>query len=391
MSEGDGNMSDYLSAATAIVPAFLDELRGWVNIDSGTFDKAGVDQVGALVRHRFEHAGFAVETQPQTDYGDHLVARRTGTGALRLLLIGHMDTVYPTGAVAERPFTITDGKAYGPGIFDMKSGILAGITALDLIGAAQQERFASITFICNSDEEIGSPSSTPLVRAEAARADAVLVLEPNRQPGSVTVARKGIAAYTLTVTGLSAHAGVAPETGRNAILELAHLTVALQALNGAIPTLSLNVGAVTGGGRRNVVPAQAEALFEMRAANQAAFDAGRAAIEQIIAGPRTVPDTIATLTPGPVHLPLEYTDGARKLVAVAERAAAALHLTIHPLSIGGASDGNTTGGMGIPTLDGLGVIGMHSHHPDEHISIRAIPLRIALLAGILHELPDANL
>ncbi len=384
-------MANYLDAAEAAVPALLDELQTWVDVDSGTFDKAGVDAVGALVHRRLAGAGLDVTVHPQAEYGDCLVARRAGAGRLRLLLVGHMDTVYPSGAVAERPFTITDGRAYGPGIFDMKSGILAGITALELVGPAILDRFASITFLCNSDEEVGSPASTPLVRALAAEADAVLVLEPSRHLGNVTVARKGIATYTLTVAGLSAHAGVAPDAGRNAILELSHLIVALQALHGSIPTVSVNVGAVTGGGRRNVVPAHAEALFEMRAANQAAFDAGRAAIAALVAAPRTVPDTVATLTPGPTHLPLELTEGARKLIAIAEAASAELGITITPISIGGASDGNTTGGMGIPTLDGLGLIGKHSHHPEEHILVRAIPPRLALLAGIIENVSLADL
>jgi glutamate carboxypeptidase len=384
-------MSNYLHAAEAAVPAFLDELRGWVNIDSGTFDKSGVDAVGVLVHRRLERAGFAVTVQPQPEYGDCLVARRTGTGQRRLLLIGHMDTVYPAGAVAERPFTVVDDRVYGPGIFDMKSGILAGITAVELVGPEVLDRFASVTLLCNSDEEVGSPASTPLVMAEAAQADVVLVLEPSRHLGNVTVARKGIATYTLTVSGLSAHAGVAPDAGRNAILELSHLVVALQALHGSIPTVSVNVGAVTGGGRRNVVPAHAEALFEMRAANGAAFDAGQAAIAALVAGPRTVPDTVATLVAGPTHLPLELTDGARNLVAVAEAASVGLGITITPISIGGASDGNTTGGMGIPTLDGLGLVGRHSHHPEEHISVRAIPPRLALLAGIIENVSQADL
>ena len=381
-------MTEYLQAAAALVPTFLAELQTWVDIDSGSFDKAGIDQVGALVRHRFAQAGFAVTVQPETEYGDQVIARRAGKGALRLLLIGHMDTVYPAGDVALRPFSIRDGRAYGPGIFDMKSGILAGITALDLVGPAVLDQFASVTFLCNSDEEIGSPASTPLVQGLAAQADAVLVLEPTRDPNYVTVARKGIAAYTLDVAGVSAHAGVAPESGRNAILELAHLIIALQGLNGTIPTLSLNVGAVTGGGRRNVVPAQAQAIFEMRAADQEHFDAGRAAIAAIIAAPRTIAGTTATLNPGPTHLPLTFTDGARRMVALAETAAVDLGLMLRPLSIGGASDGNTTGGMGVPTLDGLGLIGQFSHHPEEHIIIDYIPIRLALLAGLIHKLSE---
>lgn len=379
-------VAPFLTAAEATVPAFLAELANWVNIDSGTSDKAGVDRVGALVKARLERSGFAVTIHPQTDHGDHLLARRTGNGTQRLLLIGHLDTVYPTGNVAQRPFAIRDGKAYGPGVFDMKSGILAGITALDLVGPAVLDQYATVTWLCNSDEETGSPTSTPLVREEARNADAVLVLEPTRALETLTVARKGVAAYTLDVTGLSAHAGANPEAGNNAILELAHLIVQLHALHGTLPSLSLNVGGITGGGQRNVVPARAQAIFEMRAANQEVFRAGHAAIAEIIAAPRTVAGTVATLTQGATHEPLELTEGTRHLLRVAATAAEPLGITLRPLSVGGASDGNTTGGMGIPTLDGLGLVGQNAHNPEEHIIVDYIPLRLAFLAGIITDL-----
>jgi glutamate carboxypeptidase len=381
----------YRRDAETIIPQFLDELRAWVDIDSGTYDKAGVDRVGELVRSRLARSGFVVTAQSDEVYGDHLIGRRTGQGRLRLLLIGHMDTVYPAGAVQERPFTIRDGRAYGPGIFDMKSGILGAITALDLVGDEICDRFGTITFLCNSDEEIGSPSSTPLVRALAGEADAALVFEPVREPTSVVVGRKGIAAYTLDVAGLSAHAGVTPESGRNAILELAHRIIALQALHGSMPSVSVNVGAVTGGGRRNVVPAHAQALFEMRAADIGTFTQAQEAIAAVVAAPPTVPDTLVTLTAGPQHLPLEPNDGSRRMVALARQAGTPLGLHLHPLRIGGASDGNTTGGMGVPTLDGLGLVGQYSHHPDEHIILDAIPTRLALIASIIAALPDSDL
>lgn len=386
-------MANYLAAAQEQIPGFMTELESWVMIDSGSDDKPGIDLLGALVQARFDRSGFTVETYYQEQHGNHLLARRRGQVASgkRLLLIGHLDTVYPRGTVALHPFAVRDGSAYGPGIFDMKSGVLAGITALDLAGVTVQDRFASIAFICNSDEEIGSPTSTPLIRAEAATADAVLVLEPTRDPATVTVARKGIATYTLDVVGLSAHAGVAPESGRNAIHEMAQIILALQAINGAIPTVSVNIGAVTGGGRRNVVPDHAQALFEMRAATVEAFEAGKAAIQAIMTAPRLVPDTVATLTAGPEHLPLALSNGARRMVAVAEAVWAAHGLALAPVSIGGASDGNTTGGMGRPTLDGLGLVGQQSHHPNEHIILEHTPLRLALLAELIEALAGAKL
>ena len=372
-----------LHTAETAVPTFLDELARWVNCDSGTQDKAGVDRVGAMVQARFNQIGFTTEVIPQTDYGNHVVARRAGQGQARLMLIGHMDTVYQPGEAALRPFTLRDGRAYGPGIFDMKGGILLGMTALDLLGPVVLDRFGMITFLCNSDEEVGSPSSKPIVRDLAAQADAVLVLEPNRELRNITVGRKGVAPFTLTVTGLSAHAGVAPDSGRNAILEMAHLIIALQGLHKQRPSLSLNVGAVRGGANRNVVPDHCEVLFEMRAANLPTFEAGLADIQQVLAQPRHVPGTTVTLTQGPTHLPLEPSASSRHLREIALAAGEASGFTPQFISIGGASDGNTTGGMGIPTLDGLGVIGEHSHNPNECISVDQIAPRLRFLAGII--------
>jgi len=379
-----------LSQAKAIQSQFLQELAELVNIDSGTDDKPGVDLVGVKLQSRMEQAGFTVTVHQEEQYGNHLVGRITGSGSRHLLLVGHMDTVYPKGEAERHPFSIRDGKAYGPGIFDMKSGVLAAITALELAGTAILQRFASITMICNSDEEVGSPSSTPLIRSIASTMDAVLVFEPSRSQNYVVIGRKGIATYTLDVTGLSSHAGVTPDTGRNAILELSHLIIQLQAIHKSIATVSVNVGAVSGGGRRNVVPAQAQALFEMRAATVEAFAAGKVAIQAVIDQPRFVPDTTVKLTSGPEHGPLQPHANSQIMVDLASKVATDFGIVLHPRSIGGASDANTTGSMGIPTLDGLGLVGQHSHNPDEHIIIDEIPQRLAFIARLIRSIAMAE-
>ncbi len=377
-------------AAEEQLPNLLDELKTWVNIDSGTDNKAGVDALSVLAAKRLEQSGFVVERISMTQTGDHLIGSKRGNGLLRLLLIGHMDTVFPAGAAVERPFTIRDGKAYGPGIFDMKSGILAVLTALDCIGPAAQNAYASITMMCNSDEEIGSPTSKPYIEQLARASDAVLVLEPTRSLNTVTVGRKGIAAYTLDVFGLAAHAGVMPDAGKNAILELSSLIIQLQALHKSIPTVSLNVGGVTGGGRRNVVPDRASAIFEMRAANLAAFLQAKEAIRAVINGERLVPGVTVELTQEPAeHLPLEPMEASAALIAEARAIMQSMGLELEALSIGGASDGNTTGGLGVPTLDGLGLIGQNSHNPDEYIQVDLIPQRVAFLAKLLRNLPQS--
>ncbi len=377
-------------AAEQRLPDLLDELKAWVNIDSGTDNKAGVDALSVLVAKRLEQSGFAVERIAMAQTGDQLIGRKRGNGQLRLLLVGHMDTVFPVGAAVERPFTIRDGKAYGPGIFDMKSGILAILTALDCAGAAAQNEYASITIICNSDEEIGSPTSKPYIEQLARSSDAVLVLEPTRALHTLTAARKGIAAYTLDVFGLSAHAGVMPDAGKNAILELSSLIIRLQALHKSIPTVSLNVGGVTGGGRRNVVPDRATAIFEMRAANLAAFLQAKEAIRAVVNSERLVPGVTVTLTQDPAeHLPLEPLEASAALIAEARAIMLSMGLELETLSTGGASDGNTTGGLGVPTLDGLGLIGQNSHNPDEYIQIDLIPQRVAFLIKLLRNLPKS--
>src|SRR5712691_2963922 len=227
---------------------YLDDLKMIVNIDSGTYSKAVVDRVGAYFQERFQAFGFSTRFDRQERYGDHLVATHQGSApnGSRILLSGHMDTVLPDGDAQRRPFTVSqrDGMrvATGPGVLDMKSGVLIGMYGLHLLIDAQEAHYQCVTFLCNSDEEIGSPSSKPLVQELAQQADAVLVLEPGRTINTVVSSRRGSGQYRVEVRGVAAHAGVEPKRGRNAILELAYQVQAMQALNDTIPGTTLNVG-----------------------------------------------------------------------------------------------------------------------------------------------------
>jgi len=378
-----------LEQARQYQQALLSDLETIVNMDSGTYHKAGVDQVAQYMKGRLEASEFAVTVQPQQEYGANLVATRRGQGNARILLIGHMDTVFPEGEPQRRPFTIKDGHALGPGVLDMKSGLLLGIYALDLLRAVGEENYATITFLCNSDEEIGSPGSRPLVRELASQADVALVLEPGRELNEVVTARKGVGNYRLDVRGVSAHAGVEPQKGRSAILELAHQIIALQALNGTIPGVTVNVGVVGGGERPNVVPDHAHALIDIRAADRPGIAAVEEAFQRI-ARQVTVPDTESTITGQLAHLPFEATPGNMALFNLAKEEAARQNISLRGISTGGGSDGNTTATM-IPTLDALGVSGGLAHNPGEFIIVDSIPPRMALLAGLIERIGAAFL
>ena len=377
-------MSDHtlLAYLQPRLPSFLDDLAALSGMECGTYDKEGVDAVGRMMHARLAALGLEVEIHPAERLGDSLLARWRGQGRARLLLLGHLDTVYPRGWTAEHPFTIEGDVAHGPGTADMKAGVLAGLYALEALRAEGFDRFAEIAFILNSDEEIGSPTSRALIELVARGRDAVLVLEAGRENGDIVSARKGLASFTLRVRGRSAHAGVEPHKGRNAILELAHQIVAMQALNGSLPGATVNVGVAQGGTRPNVVPAEASAQIDVRAFDRASLDAIIAALHECAAHV-TVPDTETTLEGGMTHAPMVKTPESARLVAWCQQAARDAGFTVSDAATGGGSDGNTTAAVGAPTLDGLGPVGGLDHSPREYVDIPSIAPRTAMLAGLI--------
>jgi glutamate carboxypeptidase len=377
--------------ADQLMDDYLEDLKNIVNIDSGTYTKAGVDRVGAYLQERFRAFGFSTRFDRQEAYGDHLVATRTGTSAdgPRIVLIGHIDTVFPEGEAARRPFTFSqqDGMrvATGPGVLDMKSGVLIGMYALRLLIEGQEANYANITFICNSDEEIGSPSSRPLIQEVARNADAVLVLEPGRAQETVVSSRKGCGQYRVEVHGVPAHAGVEPDRGRNAILELSYQVQKMQALNGTIPGATLSVGIIRGGDRTNVVPDYAYFDMDVRTVDQASAKALEAAMRQVTYQNK-LRDTRITLSGSMLCQPFERNKRNAHLVELAKVAGSELGLKIQDTGSGGASDANTTSAMGVPTLDGLGAGGGLAHNPGEFIELDYLPTRVALVAGLLRRI-----
>jgi glutamate carboxypeptidase len=374
------------SAIGADLPAYLADLERLVNIDCGSYTPAGVDEVGRWVASFMAELGAEVERRPDPAgrLGSTIVATFHGRpGAPRVLLIGHMDTVFDPGTAAARPFRIDDEIAYGPGVTDMKSGLLAGLYALKAIVAERGRMpFERLVFVANPDEEIGSPSSTTHIVEQAADMDVALVLECARANGDIVSARKGIVDLRLAVHGRAAHAGVEPEKGRSAILEAARIVRAVHELNGRWPGVTVNVGVMSGGTRPNVVAESCSLEIDVRATEREALETAEAEIRRI-AEATEVPDTTVEFGEMARWWPMQKLERSGRLVDHAQAVATALGFELADTATGGASDANTTAGLGIPSLDGLGPIGGNDHAPAEYLEVDSIVPRTTLLAGLL--------
>jgi len=374
------------AAISADLPAYLANLERLVNTDCGSYTPAGVNEVGRWAGGFLAELGAEVEYRPDPDgnLGDTVVAsfRGQASGA-RVLLIGHLDTVFDPGTAALRPFRLDDGIAHGPGVTDMKSGLLSGLYALKaLIGERGGLPFERLVFIANPDEEIGSPTSTPYIRELAAGVEVALVLECARANGDIVSSRKGILDARLRVLGRAAHAGVEPEKGRSAILEAARIVTELHELNGRWPGVTVNVGVIDGGTRPNVVPEHCSLEVDLRATSRQALEIAEAEIRRI--GEATeVDDTSVEFETMARWWPMEKLARSGRLVEHAQAVARALGFEVRDAATGGASDANTTSGLGIASLDGLGPIGGNDHSPAEYLEVESIVPRTALLAGLL--------
>ncbi len=367
---------------------FLDVLREMVNVDCGSYTPEGVNRIADLCEEGFRNGGWEVERIPhhprdgEPQLGDLLTGRLSGAGGPRILMIGHMDTVFDPGTAAERPFRIEGDRAHGPGVSDMKGGLLLGFVAVEALQEAGFAGFGTITYVCNPDEEIGSPFSGPVIRELAKETDFAFILESARENGDIVSARKGVSDYRIEIAGRAAHAGVEPEKGRSAVLEAAYKTVALHELNGRWPGITVNVGAIEGGTRTNVVAERCTLAVDVRATQEETLAAAEAEVERI-AQTHTVPDVSVSVHAGKWHRPMEKKEGGARLAALAIEVAAELGFELRDAATGGASDANTTSAAGVPTLDGLGPVGGNDHAPGEWIDLSSVVPRIALLAGLL--------
>lgn len=377
---------DLRRAATAVEARYLADLAHLVGIDSGSHDVDGVDRVASWAAATLADDGFDVETTPTPEhdgrrYGPVVVGRRRGTGTARVVMFAHMDTVFSEGTASERPFRVTDGMAYGPGVCDDVAGIAAGIAAARVLGRLGYAGYGELVLVLTPDEEVGSPASREILADVVRGADVALCLECARENGDLVGARKGVADVLISVHGRAAHSGVEPERGINAAVEAARLLLDLQALQGGSDGLTVNVGRVVSGSRANIVPESAELHVEVRAAGLAELVGALDAIDERARHPFVDGARIA-VTRLDVCPPLERaaTDG---LAALARQVGGRLGLSFDVAATGGASDANFVSALGVPTLDGLGPVGGGDHGVDEWLDLRSVADRVALLAGLV--------
>lgn len=367
------------------LPRFLDDLAALVNVDCGTFTKRGVDFCGDWVNARGQAWEWDMEYFPVRDFGNCHLARVRGRGAGRFLLLTHLDTVYPEGIAAERPLRARGNQLIGPGVSDMKAGLLAAMFAVRALQVNDFDDFAELAIFFGCDEEMGSPTGKKFYMPFVQKADAVLVLEGARANGNIVSARKGTGEYILRVQGHAAHAGVEPEKGANAILELAHQIIALHDLNGIALGVTVNAGIIGGGTRTNVVPDEARVEFDVRAVDTEGARIAHDAVMEIVA--RTHVARAQVSIKGQFNFPpMAKTPAIAFMADLAKATARELGFEIQDQSTGGASDANNAAAANVPVLDGLGPIGGLDHSPDEYVTRDSIVPRTALLAGLIEKL-----
>ncbi|MGE5529162.1 MAG: M20 family metallopeptidase [Patescibacteria group bacterium] len=370
-------MKELAARAREIQPAALSLLERLVGIDTGTGQGSGIERAARMLEEEYARLGFVTEAVPAGEYGRHLVARRPGRGR-PLLILGHLDTVHPPGAA--RPPVREGDRLSGPGVYDCKGGLAVCLMACEL-WSAHGWPASPLTVVINADEEIGSPSSRPLIEAEAARSRAALVVEPAPAPGAVIASRRGIGRYVLRVFGRAAHTGADRESGANAILALAHKIIALERVNEDAPGCAVTVGTVSGGVRPNVVPAYAQAEIDLRVARPEQVAAAEAAIKAA-AALNPVRGARYSLEGGITRPPMPADGANEALFEAAREIGRGLGLDLAAVASGGGSDGNFCAALGIPTLDGLGPGGAGAHGEKEYILTSTLAPRAALLCGL---------
>jgi glutamate carboxypeptidase len=383
-------LSRRIAKHEAAMLAFVEEL---VNIESPTEDRDLCEHAGAMLEAKARSLGMECTLDRQTRFADNRVCRLARpslpANAPKVLLIGHFDTVYPRGTVAQRPYRVEGTKAFGPGVVDMKSGLTAGLFALQAI----QEELGALpfaaTFIFNSDEEIGSPCSRDIILAETRLHDLALLLEPGLDGPDVVIGRKGVGIFTLEVDGVEAHAGVEPEKGANALVEMAHKLLAVSALADHAKGTTINPGVIAGGTQPYVVPGACRLTIDIRitsAEEQSRIESGLARIANMTVVPGT-----KTKPTGHFHRPpMETNNAARRYVAQLQAVSRGVGYPLGASDTGGASDGNLTAAAGTPTIDGLGPHGGRAHSPDEFMDIPTLTKKCQILAGFLATLPGTT-
>jgi glutamate carboxypeptidase len=355
-------------------------LQTFVEYETPSREKAAVDRFTAYLAELFGQLGGEVMMFERPSAGN-IVRASFGNGSEQALVLCHVDTVWPYGELARRPFRIEDGKAFGPGVYDMKGGTVQAIFALQASMAAGGKVPRKVVFLCTTDEEIGSAAARDLIEVEAKKSAYVLVPEPASGPqGAVKLTRKGWGMFDVHVTGRSAHAGNDHAKGINAVEEMAHQILKLQAVTDYGTGTTISVGEIRGGLGYNVVPDKASLKVDLRASTQTELLSARA---KILGLAPFLQGTTVTVTGDLNRPPLEATPGNCALYQKAKKIAAELGYDLPGTHVGGVSDGNFTSALGVPTLDGVGAVGDGAHALHEHVALSAMAPRAALIAGLL--------
>lgn len=363
----------------------LTMLEALVNIDSGSYDKEGVNQVGQYLKRRFEKLDFIISEEKSEDTGDHLILRHKQAKEPKILILAHMDTVFPMGTVNERPFKIEGNRAYGPGVIDMKASHVMLYYAVKNLIENDDMSYKNIEVILNADEEIGTISSRHIIEKRAKDKKCVLVLEPAREDGSIVSSRRGVGEYKLKIKGVAAHSGIEPEKGSSAIEELGHKILELQALSNPKENINVNVGLIEGGTSVNTVAPIAEANIDVRIST---VEQGTEVDKKIreICAEAEVKGTELELTGGINRPPMIYTEETETLVHLIQEEAKKLGVTVEHTATGGGSDASFTAAMNIPTIDGLGPVGGKQHSKEEYLEIDSLMERKNLFMNVLSNL-----
>lgn len=382
-------MRALLAGARRKQPTMIDLIKRLVLAESPSDDKTAVDACVGIAAEHARNLGGRVKLHRQRQFGNVLEARfgpRQKKGLGPTLLLGHLDTVWPVGTLMSMPWKLNNGRIWGPGTLDMKAGVAMALTAIEMLGEARLLN-REIVLLLNSEEEVGSPVSRPITERLAAECSAVYVLE-SAQGLAYKTARKGTGNWRIDVKGVSAHAGVDFEKGASALLELARQIETVSGWTDLRSGLTVSVGAAAGGTKTNVIPAEAWAEVDVRIARKTSAPR----IERKFAGLKAADKRCSLILTGGINRPpMERTRGTVKLFRQAQALAAEINLSLDEASTGGASDGNFTSALGIPTLDGMGAVGEGAHAPHESIVIEHLAPRTALLAGMLLDLPKHSL
>lgn len=376
-------MSEFLDFFVARQAGMIAMLRQLVELESPSHSKEHLTILGDHIQALAEEAGAEVEVFEFEETGSARLAKwNKDAPGKPIMLLMHMDTVWPVGTLKTMPLREEDGLLFGPGVADMKGGIVAAFEAIRGLQERGELPNRPIWCLFTPDEEIGSVYSRDVIQSTAAQVGLVLVMEPGTQSGAIKSWRKGIGRYDITVKGRASHSGFAPEAGINALVEAAHLTLYLNSLNDLSNGTSVSVTQLQGGFASNVIPPEAKMTVDVRFMKSGEDTRIDAAIREMMP---TLPGAEITVEGGIDRGPMEYDDQMARVVKQVKAFGASLGLEIHDEGSGGASDGNFTAAMGIPTLDGLGPAGHGLHAAYEQIQIGTLPRRVALVAKMLLE------